>query len=151
MTADGWCHLVAIIDTYDRTIVGWRLSESGSSAVATGALEDAFASREIDPTDNELTIRSDNGLIFGSKAFTGLARRYNVSQEYITPYTPEQNGMIERFFRTAKEEVFWQYQMQDPDEAFSRFAEWIDWYDEGRPHSALGYLSPSEFRRKQAA
>ena len=151
MTAHGWCHLVAIIDTYDRTIVGWRLSDSGSAVVATGALEDAFRARGIDPDNNDLTIRSDNGLIFGSKAFTGVARRYNVSQEYITPYTPEQNGMIERFFRTVKEEVFWQYRIHDPDEAFTRFAEWIDWYDEGRPHSALGYLSPSEFRGKQAA
>lgn len=151
MTTRGWCHLVAIIDTYDRTIVGWRLSDSGSAAVATGAVEDALRARCIDPYNNDLTIRSDNGLIFGSKAFTGVAHRYNVSQEYITPYTPEQNGMIERFFRTAKEEVFWQYRIHDPDDAFTRFAEWIEWYDEGRPHSALGYLSPSEFRSKQAA
>lgn len=119
--------------------------------VATGALEDAFRARGIDPDNNELTIRSDNGLIFGSRAFTGIARYYNVSQEYITPYTPEQNGMIERFFRTAKEEVFWQHRIHDSDEAFTRFAEWIEWYDEGRPHSALGYLTPSEFRSKQAA
>ena len=41
MTARGWCHLVTIIDTYDRTIVGWRLSDSGSASVATGAVEDA--------------------------------------------------------------------------------------------------------------
>jgi putative transposase len=164
MTEHGWCHLVAIIGTYDRTIVGWRLSDSGSAVVATGAVEDTFRARGIDPDNNDLTIRSDNGLIFGSKAFTGAARRYNVSQEYITPYTlaayrrneersvnPEQNGMIERFFGTAKEEVFWQYRIHDPDEAFTRFAEWIEWYDEGRPHSALGYLCPSEFRGIQAA
>ena len=59
--------------------------------------------------------------------------------------------MIERFFRTAKEEVFWQYQLHDPDDAFTRFSEWIQWYDEGRRHSALGYLGPVEFRSKQAA
>jgi putative transposase len=151
MTEHGWCHLVAIIDTYDRIIVGWRLSDSGSAVVATGALEDAFRARGIDPDNNDLTIRSDNGLIFGSKAFTGVARRYNVSQKYIAPYTPEQNGMIERFFRTAKEEVFWQHRIHDPDEAFARFAAWIEWYDQGRPHSALGYLSSSEFRGEKAA
>jgi len=27
-----------------------------------------------------------------------------LKQEYITPYTPEQNGLIERFFRSLKEE-----------------------------------------------
>lgn len=151
MTTNGWCHLVAIIDTYDRSIVGWRLSDSGSAVVATAALEDALHARGIDLERDDLTLRSDNGLIFGSQHFTRLTKRYQVRQEYITPYTPEQNGMIERFFRTAKEEVFWQHVMRDPDEAFRRFAEWIDFYHEGRPHSALGYLSPSEFRSKQAA
>ena len=35
--------------------------------------------------------------------------RYGLAQEYITPYSPEQNGMIERFFRTLKEECLWQH------------------------------------------
>jgi transposase InsO family protein len=29
-------------------------------------------------------------------------RSYGLDQEYITPYAPEQNGMIERFFRTQR-------------------------------------------------
>jgi len=57
---------VAIIDTYDRQIVGRRLSESGSADVAIVALEDALIERNIDPSNNELTLRSDNGLVFYS-------------------------------------------------------------------------------------
>ena len=34
---DGWCHLTAIIDCCDRTIVGWRLSRSGIAHVAAAA------------------------------------------------------------------------------------------------------------------
>lgn len=142
---------MAIIDTFDRSIVGWRLSQSGSAEVAVAALEDALIGRGIDPNDNELTVRGDNGLVLGSKAFTQLSRRFNVTQEYITPYTPEQNGMIERFFRTAKEELFWQHNLDDADEAFRRFTEWIDCYHEQRPHSPLGYRTPSEFRGQTAA
>jgi transposase InsO family protein len=29
--------------------------------------------------------------------------------EFITPYTPEQNGIVERFFRSLKEECVWQH------------------------------------------
>jgi putative transposase len=39
---DGWCHLTAIIDCCDRTIVGWRLSRSGVARIAAAALEDAL-------------------------------------------------------------------------------------------------------------
>ena len=38
------------------------------------------------------------------KVFVKGVKRYGLDQEYITPYTPEQNGMIERFFKTLKEE-----------------------------------------------
>jgi transposase InsO family protein len=44
---DGWCHLTAIIDCFDRTMVGWRLSGSGIANVAAAALEDALRSRKI--------------------------------------------------------------------------------------------------------
>jgi putative transposase len=44
-------------------------------------------------------IRSDNGLVFQSRRFRAACRDYRLRQEFITPYTPEQNGMIERFFR----------------------------------------------------
>jgi len=72
---DGWCHLTAIIDCCDRTIVGWRLSHSGIARVAASALEDALRERRIDASTN-LALRSDNGLVFGAKAFVRVARRY---------------------------------------------------------------------------
>lgn len=93
---DGWCHLTAIIDCCDRSIVGWRLSRSGVSKIAAAALEDGLRARGIRHAP-ELTLRSDNGLVFGSKMFVSVVKRYGLDQEYITPYTPEQNGMIERF------------------------------------------------------
>lgn len=147
---EGWCHLTAIIDCCDRTIVGWRLSRSGIARVAASALEDALRDRRIDSTTN-LSLRSDNGLVFGAKAFVRVARRYGVSQEYITPYSPEQNGMIERFFKTLKEECVWLHRFRDRDHAFAVIAAWLERYDAERPHSALGYLTPKEYREKLAA
>lgn len=44
---DGWCHLTAIIDCWDRNIVGWRLSKTGVAKIAAATLEDALRSRKI--------------------------------------------------------------------------------------------------------
>ena len=38
------------------------------------------------------------GLVFQSRRFRQASRDYRLRQEFITPYTPEQDGMIERFF-----------------------------------------------------
>ena len=145
---DGWAHLTAVIDCCDRNIVGWRFSASGSADIATAALEDALRFRGLKPGGNNgLVLRSDNGLVFGSKKFCRVVKDYNLTQEFITPYTPEQNGVIERFFRTMKEECIWGFNFKDKDEAFDKIAEWLEKYHTYRPHSALNYMTPDEFRR----
>jgi len=148
---DGWCHLTAIIDCYDRNIVGWRLSKTGVAKVAAAALEEALRARAINPEANDLILRSDNGLVFGAKPFVAIVNRYNLDQEYITPYTPEQNGMIERFFGSLKAECVWLHRFRDRDHAFGVIAAWMDHYHGERPHQALGYLTPDEYREKLAA
>ncbi|MBM4244869.1 MAG: transposase, partial [Deltaproteobacteria bacterium] len=106
-------------------------SRVGSTAAAT--LEDALRSRKIDPAAKDLTLRSDNGLVFGARPFVKVVRRYGLDQEYITPYTPEQNGMIERFFGTLKSECVWQHRFRDRDHAFEEIARWLDRYHAQRP------------------
>ena len=47
-------------------------------------------------------LRSDNGLVFTSRSYTALVKSYGLKQEFITPYTPQQNGLVERMIRTLK-------------------------------------------------
>jgi putative transposase len=148
---DGWGHLAAVIDCHDRQIVGYEFSLRGRSKEAERALEAACLSRfgTVRPLGNTPIIRSDNGLIFTSKRFREACKFYRLPQEFITPYTPEQNGLIERFFRSLKEECVWQHLFGSFADAKARIREWIDWYNERRPHQALGYLSPQQFRHQQ--
>ncbi|WP_421864538.1 integrase core domain-containing protein [Parvibaculum sp.] len=53
-------------------------------------------------------------------------------------------------FGTLKTECVWQNRFQDRDQAFALIARWIEKYDAERPHSALGYLTPAEFRERLA-
>lgn len=46
-TNEGLCHLTAIIDCCDRSIVGWRLSDSGKADISAAALEDALIFNNI--------------------------------------------------------------------------------------------------------
>jgi transposase InsO family protein len=63
-------------------------------AGAENALEQACLARfgTLRPTGPTPVLRSDNGLIFQSKRFRAACREYGLSQEYITPYTPEQKA-----------------------------------------------------------
>ena len=148
---DGWGHLAAVIDCHDREIVGFEFALRGRAKEAERALEGACITRfgTLRPSGQTPVVRSDNGLIFQSKRFRAACRDYRLRQEFITPYTPQQNGMIERFFRTLKEECAWQHNFVSFAEARREITRWIGWYNTGRPHKALGYRSPGQFRAEQ--
>ena len=54
--------------------------------------------------------------------------------------------MIERFFRSLKEEGTWQRSFESFPEAKRAITRWIHWYNNERPHQSLGYKSPREYR-----
>ncbi|WP_123291124.1 IS3 family transposase [Desulfosoma caldarium] len=149
----GWCHVVAVIDCWNREIVGYRISRRQNAKVAEGALEDALIRRfgHNKAASQGLALRSDNGLVFTSKRYLKLLRAWGLRPEYITPYTPQQNGMIERFMRTLKEECIWLNLFSSFDEAKAIIEGWIREYNTERPHQELGYMSPVEYRHKLAA
>jgi len=150
---DGWAHLAAVIDCHDRELVGYEFALRGRAKEAERALEAACLARfgTLRPVAATPVVRSDNGLIFQSRRFRAACRDYHLRQEYITPYTPEQNGMIERFFRSLKEECVWQRSFASFAEARRAVRRWILWYNQGRPHQALGYRSPQQYRTARLA
>jgi len=148
---DGWAHLAAVIDCDDHELIGHELARRGRAREAERALEAACLRRfgTLRPSGETPVVGSDNGLIFQSHRFRAACRDYHLTQEFITPYTPEQNGMIERFFRSLKEECVWQHSFRSFAEARTAIGRWIRFYNEHRPHQALNYLSPAQYRAQQ--
>ena len=132
--------------------MGYEFALRGRAKEVERALEAACLARfgTVRPSGETPTLRSDNGLVFTSKRFKAACQFYHLPQEFITPYTPQQNGMIERFFRSLKEECVWQHNFGSFEEARATIRQWIVWYNEERPHQALGYLSPALYRQEKA-
>ena len=144
---DRWCHIALVIDCASRELLGWRLSSRGNAATAESALEDALIYRfgHLGRVAQPLLLRSDNGLVFTSSRYTATVKAYGLTQEFITPYSPEQNGMIERFIRTLKEECVWHHHFESISHAREVIGCWIRHYNTERPHQALGYQVPVQF------
>ena len=132
---DGWAHLAAVIDGHDREVIGYEFALRSRAKEAERAVEAACLQRlgSLRPVGAPV-LRSDNGLIFQSHRFRQTCRDDRLRQEFITPYTPEQNGIIERFFPNLKEECVWQHRFQTFEEARRVIRDWLRWYHEERPH-----------------
>ncbi len=59
--------------------------------------------------------------------------------------TPKGNAVIERFFRSLKEECVWQKPFLNFKETHEAVSKWIEEYNECRPHQALNYVTPAHF------
>ena len=57
--------------------------------------------------------------------------------------------MIERFFRSLKEECAWLHLLESFAEAQAAVRAWIELYNTERPHQSLTTLSPAEYRREK--
>ena len=93
-------------------------------------------------------IRSDNGPEFISAMIHEWCLTNNIEWEYIQPGKPTQNSLIERFNRTFRQDLLDRYMFDNLSELRKYAHAWMWMYNNERPHSALGYLTPVEFLLK---
>lgn len=94
-------------------------------------------------------IRSDNGPEFIAYSIQDWLREAAIKTLYITPGSPWENGHIESFHDKLRDECLNRELFGTLEEARVIVESWREEYNQERPHSALGYLSPNEYMRRQ--
>lgn len=90
-------------------------------------------------------IVSDNGTEFTSNAMLAWAQDNGIVWHFIAPGKPMQNGFCESFNGRMRDELLNENLFLGLDHARTKIAAWVDDYNERRPHSALGYLTPTAY------
>ena len=132
-----------IIDDCTREALAIEIDTSLSSKRVTRVLNRVIAER-----GKPVRIRVDNGPEFTSNELTTWAEENHVCIQYTQPGKPMQNGFIERFNRVYREAVLDAYLFFELDEVRLLTAEWMEEYNERRPHEALDNLTPAEYKKK---
>jgi putative transposase len=110
-----------------------------------------FLTQMIDLHGRPSAIRCDNGPELTSQTFTAWCKEQDIELRFIQPGKPDQNAYIERFNRTYREEVLSAYLFDSLNEVREITAEWLERYNEIRPHDALGSLPPARYREQLLA
>lgn len=93
-------------------------------------------------------IRSDNGSEFIGKAVNDWLAQNGIKALFIEPGKPWQNGKGESFNGKLRDECLSREWFSSVKEAQIIIEGWRKFYNEKRPHSSLGYLTPLEFKSK---
>jgi putative transposase len=94
-------------------------------------------------------LRSDNGPEFVSNAILRWLAEAGIDTAFIDPGKPGQNGTAESFNDKFRDECLSLEWFRNRTEAKAVIEIWRNHYTNVRPHSSLGDLTPTEFRRKQ--
>lgn len=108
---------------------------------------DAIIARRGKP---ELIV-SDHGTEFTSNAMLAWTQSAKVAWHFIAPGKPMQNGICEAFNGRMRDELLNETIFYDLDHARSAITRWVASYNQRRPHSALGYLTPAAYAAKLTA
>jgi len=95
-------------------------------------------------------LRSDNGPEFVSTALLRWARDEGIDMAIIEPGKPWQNGCTESLNGKFRDECLSLEWFRSRTEAKVVIEIWRKHYNEVRPHSSLGYLTPNEFKAGQS-
>jgi putative transposase len=90
-------------------------------------------------------LRSDNGPEFVSAAIMKWMLDEGIETAYIAPGKPWQNGTDESFNGRFRDECLSMEWFRNRQEASVVIESWRQHFNEVRPHSSLGYLTPKEF------
>jgi len=145
-TADGRkLRTFNVIDDFNREALAIRISRSLPALRIIEILDEIALWRGYPKK-----IRTDNGPEFLAKEFIEWTKKHCVKLQHIQPGKPAQNGYIERFNRTYREEVLDMYLFENLNEVEKITAEWMIDYNNYRPHEALQNMPPKMFAKNKA-
>ena len=135
--------VLAIVDDYSRECLALVADTSLSGLRVTRELSQLIAQR-----GKPNTIVSDNGTELTSMAVLKWCQETNIEWHYIQPGKPMQNGLVESFNGSFRDECLNETLFTSLKDARIEIINWKEDYNQNRPHSSLGNLTPNEFALK---
>jgi len=136
-TQHGFCYLVAIVDWYSRAILSYRISNTMEASFCVEALEEAITKYGVPEIFN-----TDQGAQFTSNKFIEVLEKNNINISMDGKGRATDNAVIERFWRNIKYEDIFPKQYKTMEEVKNGVDKYMDFYNNRRPHAALGYRNP---------
>jgi transposase InsO family protein len=131
---------LTVMDEFTKESLKIQVERSIASRHVLEALSDLFLLRGI-----PVFIRSDNGSEFIAKTVQDFIKDVGAKTAYITPGSPWENGFIERFNGTLRDELLNREAFYTLKEAKIMIEIYRNEYNQIRPHSSINYLAPKVF------
>ena len=137
----GWNYIYLLLDLYNREIVGHACGERKDADLVKASFATiAFPLFEIE------VFHTDRGPEFDNMAVDEMLEVFGITRSLSRKGNPYDNAAIESMNKTLKTASIYRRSYSSIDELRHEVNSYVQWYNNERMHSTLGYMSPVEFR-----
>lgn len=137
--AKGYIYLIAVVDWASRKVLAAKVSITLEAVHAVEVLQDAF-NRYGKPE----IVNTDQGSQFTAFEFVESVKEAGCKISMDGKGAWRDNIFVERLWKTVKYERVYLYAYDSVKEARSSIMQYLAWYNQSRPHSSLGQMTPDE-------
>lgn len=143
-TRQGFLFLALVMDAWSRMIVGWHVGETLEALGCVAAVRRAL--RQL-PAGSRPIHHSDRGTQYCCSQYVGLLTRHGLAISMTQDNHCYENAAAERLNGILKQEYGLGGEFASKAEVPRAVAQAVDLYNHRRPHTALGYRTPSSVHR----
>ena len=142
-------YLNPYLDMHNSEIISYEISKRPTLEPILKALDKAIEITNINK--DKRIFHSDQGWAYQIKQYTSRLETEGITQSMSRKGNCLDNSPMENFFGILKQEIYYGKKFYSYEELKETIEEYIDYYNKDRIKEKLGYLSPIEYRKKNAA
>lgn len=135
-------YLCVIIDLFSRKVIAHRVHYQSDANFVCNVLKNGYKNRN---EPKNLMFHSDRGKEYTSIKFSNLLKILGIKVSFSNTANPYDNAVVESFFSYIKKSEIYRNQYKTTLELKESIDEYIDFYNDYRPHAALKGKTPNEF------
>lgn len=136
-----WNYICFLIDLYNREIVGYSVGEQKDAALVQRAFKSI-----IYPLKNVKIFHTDRGSEFKNVGIDEILSEYTIERSLSHKGVPFDNAVAEATFKILKTELINGSHYPTLKKLYLELFDYVNWYNNIRSHSTLGYLSPVAYK-----
>lgn len=136
-----WNYICVLVDLFNREIIGYSAGKNKDAPLVSKAF-----SRVNINLNNIKIFHTDRGNEFKNKVLDETLQTFDIRRSLSMKGCPYDNAVAEATFKIIKTEFVKGQEYESLEQLQYELSDYVNWFNNHRIHSSLGYLTPKEYR-----